>query len=138
MDVTAVYGHALVAIALTAILWALLGPVSAIKKEAAGAAPGGEPAADYASPAYRWHRAYMNLTESFAPFAAVTIAAIFAGASPFWVNLLASAFVVLRGVVAIVHIRGIGKPNGGLRSILFTLGWAATIALAILTLLAVF
>lgn len=137
MEAFAEYGHALVAIALTALLWAILNPVSAIKKQDQ-VAPGGVPEQDYGSSAYRWYRAYMNLTESFGPFAGVTIVAILTGASPFWVNLFASLFFVGRILMLVVHIRGVGRPNAGLRTMMFVLGWGSTIVLALLTIAGVF
>ncbi len=137
MEAFAEYGHALVAIGLTALIWAVLNPVSSIMKQGQ-VAPGGVSEQDYSSPAYRWYRAYQNLTESFGPFAGTAIAAMLAGAPPFWVNLFASVFLVGRLLMLVVHIRGVGRPNAGPRTLMFVLGWASTIALAILTIVAVF
>jgi uncharacterized MAPEG superfamily protein len=138
MDQFAEYGHALASIAGMVILWAVINPLSTLKKEAQGVVAGGELEADYANPAYRWHRAYQNLTEVFGVFCGIVIVAILAGANPFWVNLLASVFLLSRIAVVFVHVRGIGKPNGGLRSMIFVFGWALCIALAVFALIAVF
>ena len=133
------YAHAIVSLAGLVLLWAVLNPLSAILKEKAGAAPGGAPPeSDYASRPYRAFRAYSNLTETLPAFAAALTAAILAGANPFWVNLLASIFFVSRIVVAYVHIQGIGKASGGLRSLIFALGWATCIGLAVVAAAAAF
>ena len=138
MEHFAEYGHAVVSLAGLGLLWAVLGPLSAVMKERSGAAPGGDVAPDYANPAYRWSRAYANLTETAPAFVAVVVAAMAAGASPFWTNLLAALFLLSRIVVAFVHIRGLGKPAHGLRSILFTIGWASVTILAVFAIIAVF
>ena len=131
------YGYTIASLAFMALFAAVMSPLSAIMKEKAGAAPGGTVPEDYSNSAYRWHRAFANLTETLPVFAASAVAAILAGASPFWINLFAVLFVVSRILVAVVHIRGVGKPSGGARSILFTVGWAMTILMAIFAIVAV-
>ncbi len=138
MEAFDAYGHAIVALALMVIVWGAMNPLSAINKEKAGAAPGGSVPEDYTDPAYRWQRAYANLTEVMPFFVAAVVAAMLAGASAVWVNWLASLFLLSRIAVAVAHVRGIGKPSGGLRSILFTVGWAISLALAVLAMVAVF
>lgn len=130
MEQFAAYSHAIAAIGGTAIVQLLLSPLSALKKQALGLAPGATPEQDYGNAAYRWHRAYGNLAENFGLFAAVTLAAILSGASPFWVNLLASLFLVIRVVLVVVHIRGIGKPDMSARSFIYVAGWAMCLILA--------
>jgi uncharacterized MAPEG superfamily protein len=137
MDGFTAYGPALAALSVLVLIWAGLGPVSAIAKEKAGAAPGGAVPQDYTNPAYRWDRAFANLVEGLGAFAAAAAAAILAGGAPGWVNVLAWVVVAGRVAMAIVHVRGIGKPSGGLRSILFTLSWGGTIGLAVVALVAV-
>lgn len=132
MEAIAEYGHAIAALAGTAVFQLLLGPLSAMRKTRAGLAPGAEPPADYGNPAYRWHRAHANLAESMGPFAAATVAAILAGAPAFWVNLFASLFLVLRFVLAAVHVAGIGKPDMSVRSVIFVGGWLMCLCLAYL------
>lgn len=138
MEEFAAYGHAIVAMAGVAILTLILSPLSAIKKTAKGLAPGSQPEADYGDPCYRWHRAYSNLAESIGTFAIVTVAAMLAGANPYWVNLLAAAFLVIRIVLVFVHIKGIGRPDMGVRSYTYVAGWLICLVLAIMAVLAVF
>ena len=132
MESFAAYGHAIVALAGTAAMLLIMSPLSALKKQALGLAPGATPEQDYTNPCYRWHRAYSNLAESIGPFAAVTLAAILAGASPFWVNLLAALFLLVRLVLAVVHVKGIGKPDMSARSFLYVAGWLICLILAVM------
>ena len=137
MDQFAAYGHSIVAMALMGLMTLVLSPLSAMRKTALGLAPGSTPDADYANAAYRWHRAYSNAAETVGTFALVTLAAILAGAAPFWVNLFASVFVVARIVMLAVHLRG-GKADMGARSFAYVAGWLMCIFLAIMAVLAVF
>ena len=138
MDVFAAYGHAIVALAGTALVGMVLNPVSAAKKSAKGVVSGAMPEPDYADPVYRWARTYQNLSEMMGFFVGATLAAILAGASPFWVNLLAALFFLTRLVVAVVHIQGWGRPNSGLRTMIFAIGWLACILLSLLAIVAAF
>ena len=138
MDSFAQYGHAIVAMAGLAIFQLILSPLSAMQKTKLGLAPGAQPEPDYANATYRWHRAYGNLAESVGPFVAVTAAAMLAGASPFWVNVLASAFLVMRIALAVVHIKGIGKPDMSVRSFTYVAGWLICLVLAVMAILGVF
>ncbi len=138
MEQFAAYGHAIVAMAGTAIFGLLLSPLSAMRKTKIGLAPGSEPEADYSSSVYRWHRCYANLSETMGYFLAVTVAAMLAGASPFWVNLLASIFFVSRLVLAFVHIRGLGRPDMSLRSFSYVGGWAVCVILGLMAIVGVF
>ena len=137
MEQFAAYGHAIVAMAATAIFGLLLSPLSALRKSSIGLAPGCQPEADYTSSVYRWHRTYGNLAETMGYFVACTAAAILAGASPFWVNLFASIFFVSRLVLAFVHIKGLGKPDMGLRSYTYVVGWLMCVLLALMAIFAV-
>nr|WP_281494200.1 MAPEG family protein [Jannaschia sp. S6380] len=87
----------------------------------------GHPARDYSDPFYRRTRAHLNAVESTGPFIAAAVAAILIGAPPFWVNLLASVFLVARIGMAIVHI---GTENQPARSALFAVGLFCVIGLA--------
>ncbi|MEO3413833.1 MAPEG family protein [Roseovarius sp. CAU 1744] len=138
MEQFAAYGHAIVAMAGTAVFGLLISPLSALRKSRVGLSPGCQPEPDYTSSVYRWHRAYCNLAETMGFFVACTLAAILAGASPFWVNLLASVFFLSRIVLAVVHINGIGKPHMGARSFIYVAGWLACLLLAIMAIVAVF
>ena len=124
----ALYGHALVALAG----WAVLMPVLAILAVAipyGERTPSGHPVRNYDDRGYRAHRAQMNAIEASGPFVAATAAAILAGAPPFWVNLLASVFLVARIATAAVHVGTVNQPA---RSATWTVGVACTLALAAL------
>ncbi len=138
MDNFAAYGLALASLAAVGILGLLLSPLSALKKQAQGLTTGAAPDADYGDPAYRWNRAYMNLTETYGYFAGITLTAILAGVSPVWVNWIAAIFLVTRVLVAIVHVMGIGKQANGPRTILYVIGWFAAIVLAVMTVMAIY
>ena len=137
MEQFAAYGHAIVAMAGTALFGLILSPLSAMRKSAIGLVPGCQPEADYTSSVYRWHRTYSNLSETMGFFVACTVAAILAGASPFWVNLFASIFFVSRLVVAFVHIQGLGKPDMSARSFTYVAGWLMCVLLALMAIFAV-
>ena len=137
MEGFADYGHAIIAMAAVAVFQLLLSPLSALRKTSAGVVPGAQPPADYADACYRWDRAYGNLTENMGPFVAVTVAAILAGAAPFWVNLFAALFLMARLVVAAVHVTGMGKPERSVRSFTYVAGWLMCLSLAYLAIKAV-
>ncbi|WP_412505772.1 MAPEG family protein [Roseovarius sp. SYSU LYC5161] len=132
MEAFAAYGHAIVALAASGALGLVISLLTGMQKVKLGLPPGASPDPDYANPAYRWHRAQLNMAETMGFFTAVTVAAVLAGASPFWVNLLAALFFVSRAILAVVHVTGVGKPDMSLRSFLYGLGWAICILLAIL------
>ncbi len=132
------YGHAIVAMAGLGMMQMVMSPLSAMKKTALGLAPGATPEQDYSSATYRWHRAYSNLAETVGAFVAVTAACILAGANPFWVNLLASLFLVLRIGLAVVHVKGIGKPDMSVRSFTYVAGWAVCLILGVMAICAAF
>ncbi len=138
MDVFAPYGHAIVAMALIGLFGLVMGPLVGRQKAMQGLPPGATPQADYSASAYRWHRAYLNLTESMGFFIAVTLAAILAGASPFWVNLLASVFLVARIAMTVIHVGGLGRADMSLRSVAFGAGLFACVILAMLAIAGVF
>lgn len=138
MEAFAAYSHALAALVIFTLIILALSPFTGLAKQKAGLAPGATPPEDYAQWAYRLHRAYLNGCETLPAFLTVTAAAILAGAAPFWVNLLASLVLVSRGIMIAVHLRGIGRPHSGLRSVFYVIGWACMAGLAILTLVTVF
>jgi uncharacterized MAPEG superfamily protein len=120
-------------------LWAIVVPVLAALSTRGRTADNrcgcGKPKRDYADVSYRSERAFMNAIETSGPFVAATVAAILAGASPFWVNLLASVFVVSRVIVAYVHI---GTTNQPLRSAVWSGGILCILVMAIMAVVAVF
>lgn len=138
MDIFEPYSHAIVAMAGLGIMQLIMSPLSAMQKTKLGLAPGATPEQDYGSATYRWHRAYGNLAETVGAFVAVTLAAILAGASPFWVNVLASLFLVSRVVMAVVHIKGIGGADQSVRSFAYVFGWAMCIALGVMAIVNAF
>ncbi len=131
------YGHAITAMALMGVMTLVIGPMTAIRKSADGLAPGATPPQDYANATYRWHRAYSNAIESTGIFALVTLAAILAGATAFWVNLFAAGFFISRVVMLVIHLRG-GKADRGARSMAYALGALMCMLLAFAAILAVF
>ena len=132
------YGHALVSVALYALVANILNAATGIRKGALDLAPGATPLADYANPAWRLDRTYMNTVEMLAFYAAVVFAAILAGADSTWVNWLATIGFVTRLGVAAVYMPGVGKGYGGIRTIFNIIGSLANIGLVLLTILAVF
>lgn len=138
MDMATNYAHALASLVLFTLVVLALSPFSALAKAGKGLAPGATPKQDYADKAYRLNRAYLNGTETLPAFLTVTVAAVLAGASPFWVNLLASLFLVARLIMLVIHLQGVGKPHSGLRSVFYVAGWACLVVLGIMALVAVF
>ncbi|MGC1489282.1 MAG: MAPEG family protein, partial [Albidovulum sp.] len=130
MEHFAQYGHAIVSLCLFALIALALSPLSGAGKAKAGLASGAMPDADYDKSVYRLFRAHMNAVETLPVFATVTFAAMAAGANPYWVNILASAFLVSRILMLFVHIKGVGAPDRGPRSLTYVFGWATLVALA--------
>ena len=137
MEQFAAYGHAIVAMAATALFGLLINPLTAVAKMNKGHVSGATPSEDYEDKTYRFNRAYLNLTEIMGFFVAAAVAAILAGANPTWVNWLASIFFVARLAHFIVHYAGIGPMNFGPRTFIFTIGWGCSLILAILAIAAV-
>lgn len=138
MEVFADYGHAVASVMVFTLVVLFLAPFTALAKAGKGLAPGATPDQDYGDKAYRLNRAYLNGTETLPAYAAVVVAAILMGASPFWVNLLASIALLARLVMLFVHLRGIGQPNNGLRSILYVVSWVCMFVMGIMALVAAF
>ncbi|MGB7242156.1 MAG: MAPEG family protein, partial [Sulfitobacter sp.] len=93
------------------------------------------PKRDYADPFYRRDRAYRNALETSPALIGVILAAILAGAAPFWINLLAAIFILSRIAMAYVHIR---TENQNLRSMCYGVGWFSIVLTGIFALVAVF
>jgi len=138
MEQFAAYGHALVSVALYAVVANVLNAATGINKGKLNLTPGDLPKADYASMAWRLDRTYMNTVEMLAFYAAVVFAAILAGADASWVNWLASIGFLTRLGVCAVYLPGVGRGYGGLRTLFNVIGSLCNIGLAILTLIAVF
>ncbi|MFV0385055.1 MAPEG family protein [Paracoccus sp. (in: a-proteobacteria)] len=132
------YGHAIASLVLFALIAMALAPIAATAKMKDGVAPGGTPVEDYASRAYRLHRAQQNAAESLPVFVAVTVAAMLAGVSPHWVNWLASLVIVARLAMLYFHVSGKGDPYTGPRSMAYAASMLCYLVMAILTLVMVF
>lgn len=129
------YSHALAAIAGWGVLMVVLMGLSTTGRSTDNRTESGMIKRNYADPTYRRARAFANAIETTGPFLAVTLAAILTGASPFWVNLLASIFLVGRVFMAAVHV---GTQIQGLRSLGFAIGFFCILGLAGFALVAAF
>ena len=138
MDQFAQYGLAIASVVIYAVIAQILNAATGIRKGAVDLAPGGSHGADYGDPAYRLDRTYMNTIEMLVFYAAIVFAAILAGASPLWINLLATAGMILRVAANVVYLRGIGAPYGGLRTRIIIAASLCNLAMAVLAFVAVF
>ena len=129
------YSHAIASLAFWALLNVVLSMVATRGRTPEGRCDCGKPKREYADPVYRADRAHMNAVENSAPFVAAVVAAILAGAAPFWVNVLASVFLVARIAMAFVHIRTENQP---MRSLCYVVGLVCLIALAVMAVIAAF
>ncbi len=134
-DAFAAYSHATASLALWGLLMTVLMLMSTAGRTPENRTESGLVKRNYADPAYRRHRAFANAIETTGPFIAVTVAAILTGANPFWVNLLASVFVVARIVMAVIHIATRNQPA---RSAAFGVGLLCILGLAGLAVVAAF
>lgn len=134
-DLFAPYAHALAALAIWAILVAFLGGMSTVGRTPEGRSDCGKPKRNYADPVYRRERAFMNAVESSGPFIAATVAAMLVGASAFWVNILASLFIVARLAMIYVHVATENQP---MRSATWAVGLLCILGLAVLALIGAF
>lgn len=128
------YGHAVASLALWAAIILVLSGLSTRGRGPENRCECGKPKRDYADNAYRSERAFMNAIETSGPFIAASVAAILSGAPAFWVNLLASLFVVSRIAVAYVHI---ATTNQRLRSSIWAFGAFCIFGLASMAVVAV-
>ena len=129
MEAFDAYSHALASLGGFAILMIVLGAMSTVGRTADNRCDCGQVKRKYSDPAYRRGRAFANAMEMVGPFLCATLAAILVGASPFWVNVLASVFFLTRVLMAIVHI---GTEIQPLRSLFWAIGMFSVLALAIM------
>lgn len=122
------YSQALASLSGFALLILVLGAMSTGGRSADNRCDCGLVKRDYSDPVYRRGRAFMNAIEMAGPFAMATLAAILIGASPFWVNLFASVFLLSRIAMAFVHIR---TENQTMRSAFWAVGTICVAALTI-------
>ena len=135
MQQFAEYSHAIASLGLWALISLILAGLSTRGRTPENRCDCGKPKRDYANPVYRADRAFMNAIENSGPFIGATTAAILAGATPFWVNLFASVFIVSRVAMALVHIRTENQPA---RSAMFMIGFVCMVGLALLAVIAAF
>ncbi len=133
MEIFAAYSHTIVSLALWSVVIMVLGALSTVGRSAENRCDCGKPRRDYGDAVYRRERAFMNAIETSGPFIAASVAAMLAGASPFWVNVLASVFVVARLAMAVVHIRTTNQP---MRSAFFGIGFFCVLGLAVIAIFA--
>ncbi|MFC6638505.1 MAPEG family protein [Sulfitobacter sp. JBTF-M27] len=129
------YGHALASLALWGLMMVALSMISTRGRKPENRCDCGKPKRNYADPAYRRERAFMNAVETSPAFMATTVAAMLSGASPVSVNALASIFLLSRIAMAVVHIRTENQP---MRSAMFGIGWLVIILMALLSLWTIF
>ena len=127
MELFEAYSHALASLAGWAIL-ILVGIMVAGRYQSKSETDTGLPKRDYASQGYRAHRHQQNMLEMGGAFIAATLAAMLTGASPFWVNLLASLFLVSRIAMMVVHVWTVNQPA---RSACWTVGAVCVLGLGI-------
>ncbi len=126
------YSHALASFGGFALLLIVLSALSTIGRNAENRTASGAVKRDYDDVVYRRGRAFMNAVEAGTPFVAATLGAILVGASPFFVNLLATVFLLARVATAFVHIR---TTNQTLRSATWAVGVICVVILAVMTIL---
>ena len=135
MEQFADYSHAILSLALWALIILVLSGMSLRGRTPENRCDCGKPKRDYANPVYRAERAFQNAIETSGPFLSATLAAMLAGTAPFWVNVFASLFILARIAMAVVHI---GTENQPMRSLTYGISWLCVIVLAILAIVAVF
>ena len=138
MEAFADYGHALLSVALYALIAQVLNALTGIRKGSLNLQPGETLIADYEDPSYRLDRTYMNSIEMIGFYIALVFAAVLAGASPFWVNLFATLGVLFRIATNVIYLRKIGAGYGGLRTMMVIGASICNIGLFVLVLVAVF
>ncbi|NNE23615.1 MAG: MAPEG family protein [Rhizobiales bacterium] len=100
-------------------------------------APGVSAAGDYTDRTFRIYRTHMNSVENLTIFIAALIFAMIAGVNASLVNWLVIIHVVARLAFWAVYYPGLGALAGGLRTIVFVIGFTASMVLAITALFAV-
>lgn len=125
----AAYGATLASLGIWALIVMVLSGLSTMGRKAEDRCACGAPKRDYADPVYRRHRAFQNALEIAPAFIAAVLAAVLAGASPFWVNLLSVVFILSRIAMAFVHIQTEIQPA---RSAFYAIGWLCVIVMALM------
>lgn len=130
------YWAAIASIAALALLTLLSSLAASILKIRDRLGSGSSPPPDCENVANPIWRAQIDSTELMGIFVAATVAAILAGAGPYWVNFFTFMFLLSRIAHAIVQLGGIGPENYSLR--LYIADWLICAMLASLAIAAVF
>ncbi|MGB0658905.1 MAG: MAPEG family protein [Mangrovicoccus sp.] len=138
MELFEAYAHALVALALYALMGQGLSVFVGITRSGAGLGPGAMPAPDYSNRVYRICRSYHNTVDNAGTLAAAIAAAILLGAAPFWVNLFASLAVAARLAFVLIYVWGVGAEDNGPRSFLYIFNSLMTILIALMAVISGF
>lgn len=104
-------------------------------KAKAGITPGSAPEVDYASNLYRLNRSHQNGTENVGAAGVALLAAMLAGASAWWVNLLMVLFLIGRIAYVVIYAQAVGKPTQGLRTAVYVFSWAMLVLLCLMAIL---
>ena len=99
-------------------------------------APGVPAAGDYGNKTFRIYRAHMNSVENLSMFIGALLLAMIAGVSPNLVNWCAIIHVIARLAFWAIYYMGMGALAGGIRTIVFVIGFLASGVLAVAGLLA--
>ena len=132
------YGHAIVSLLLFVLMVLLQSALVGAGKAKAGLVPGATPKPDYDSAVYRANRSHQNGVEIMAAAAIAMFSCIALGVSSWWVNVLMSAFLVLRIAYVIVYAQNLGKPTQGVRTFVYVAGWAMIVVLSVMAIAKVF
>lgn len=138
MNSFAAYGYSIVALVLYGVIAQVLNAMTGIKKGSLNMQPGESHAADYANPAYRLDRTYMNSVENLVILVTLVVAAVLAGANPLWTNIFASVALLARIAGNVMYLRAIGKGYGGIRTQMAIAQAICMLGLAVLALIGVF
>jgi len=137
MENFAAYGHAITAIVIYAMVAQVLNALTGIAKGSNDMVPGAPYIADYTDKNYRLDRAYMNSVEMLVFTGALIFSAILASANPIWTNIFASVVLLLRLVMIVIYMRGIGEGYGGIRTMMAIGQSICNLGLAVITVFAV-
>ncbi len=136
-DLVPVYGQAiisLIVLGLVVLAQNFLGAIFGLV--VGGGTPGAAPSGDYSNFGARTLRTHANSVENLSAFALLVIMAMFVGADPRLVNLLAMAHVAARILYWLIYYAGIGPVGGGPRTLVFVIGWGINVAIGVIALLA--
>lgn len=115
MSFTALYGPTILAMVLAGFLLVLQLIVADVAAIRAGHKPGHPIPADSGSFIFRAARAHANTNESISAFMLFAVAAILAGANPYWLNMLSLAYLGCRAGHMAAYYAGLSL----IRSIFF-------------------